>query len=106
MTVENWIHEAIFTAVENVVVSRVGMAVRSITEWSGRGPSSVVQNPDQRDLTGNTENTALMSDSSRIDLNVDQDRNDETRNVENFEDWDFLALKHSYDRRAHAHHRS
>ena len=33
------------------------------------------------------------SASSRMDLNVDQDRNDETRNVQNFENGDFLALR-------------
>ena len=45
-----------------------------------------------------------MSASSRLHLNIDQDRNDETRDVENFEDGDFPALTHNYDRRAHTHH--
>ena len=53
--------------------------------------------------TGNTANTPLMSASRRIDLNFDQDAKDETRNVENFEDGDFSALKRNHDRRAHAH---
>ena len=77
MTVENCMHDAILTAMDNVVIPRVKMAVRSITESSGRGRSSVVQNPDQSDITGNTGNTSLMSASSRMDLNVDQDNNDE-----------------------------
>ena len=34
-----------------------------------------------------------MSASNRIDLKVDQDRNDETRNVGIFEDGEFLALR-------------
>ena len=89
---------------EKVVIPRVEMAVRSITVSSGRGPSNVVQNPDRRDFTGHTENTPLMWASSRIDLNVDQDGNDETRNVENFENGDFPALRRNYDRRAYAHH--
>ena len=80
------------------------MAVSSITESPGQGPSSVVQNPYQRDFTGNTENNPLMSASSGIDLNVDLDRNDETRNVENFEDGDFPELRPNYDLRAHAHY--
>ena len=45
-----------------------------------------------------------MSASSRLDLNINQDKNDETRNEENFEDGDFPALRPSYDRRAQAHH--
>ena len=81
------------------------MAVRSITGSSGEGSSSMVQNPDRTDFTGNTQNTSLMSASSRLDLDVDQDRNDETRNVENFYDGDFPAIKPNYDRRAHTHHR-
>ena len=80
------------------------MAVRSITGSSRQGPNSMVQNPDRRDFTGNTENTLLMSASSRLDSNVDQDRDDETRNVEKFEDVDFPALRPNYDRRTHAHH--
>ena len=45
-----------------------------------------------------------MSAYSRVDLNIDQDRNDETRNLENFDDGDFPELKSSYDRQAYAHH--
>ena len=105
MTVGNRMNDATLTAMNNVVIPRVEMTVRSIIESSGQGPSSVVQNPDRRDFTGNTENTPLMSASSRLDLNVDQDRNDDTRYVENFEDGEFPALKPCYDRRAHAHHR-
>ena len=84
LTVENRMHDAILTALDNVVFPRVEMAVKSITGSSGQGPSSVVQNPKQRDFTGNTENTSLMLAASQLNLNVDQDRDDWTRNVENF----------------------
>ena len=47
------------------------MAVRSVT--------------DRTDFTRGTENT------SRLDLNVDRGRNDDSRNLENFEDGDFPA---------------
>ena len=103
MTVANGMHDAILTAMDNVVIPRVEKAVRSIAQSSGRGRSSVVQKPDRWDSTGSTENTPLMSASSRIDSNIDPDRNDETRNVENFEDGCFPALRPNYDRRAHAH---
>ena len=98
MTVENRIHEAILTAVSNVVIPRVEMAVRSVTESSGRGPNSVVQNSDRMDFTGNTGNTPLVKPSSRINLNIDQERNDQTRNVQNFKDGGFPALGPNYDR--------
>ena len=64
----------------------------------------MVQKLNQRDFSRNTENNPLMSASSRVDLNTDQDRNDETGNVENFEDGNFPSLRSSYDRQAHAHH--
>ena len=64
----------------------------------------MVQNPDQGDVRGSIENNPLMSTSNRLYLNADQDRDDETRNVKNFEDGDFAALRPNYDRRAHAHH--
>ena len=104
MTVENRVHATILTAVCNVVIPRVEMAVGSITELSGRRPSSVAQNRDQGDFSGNTENTPLMSGSSQTDLNIDENRNDQTCNVENFEDGEFLALRPQYDRDVHAHH--
>ena len=105
-TVENRMHDAIFSAMDNVVIPRVQMAVKSITGSSGKGPSSIVQNPNRRDFTRNTEKTPLISASSRLDLSVDQDRNVETHNVENFEDGDFPVLRPNYDRRTHTHHSS
>ena len=64
----------------------------------------MIQNPDQRDFTGNTEDTPLTSASSRLDLNIKQDGNDDTRDVGNFEGGDFPALTPNYDGRALAHH--
>ena len=45
-----------------------------------------------------------MSASSRVDLNINQDRNAGTHNVENFENGTFPALRYSCVRQAHAHH--
>ena len=72
--------------------------MRSITGSSGRGASSVVQYLDQRDFSGITENTPLMSASSLVDLSIDQYKDDDTPNVENFEDGDFPALRPNFDR--------
>ena len=71
---------------------------------SGNGPNSIVQNPHRRDFTGNTEKTPVGAASSRLDLNIDQDIKDETRDIDNSEDGDFPATRLDYDRRAHAHH--
>ena len=54
MSAENRMHDAILTAMGNVVIPRVEVAVRSITGSSGQGPSGVVQNADRTDFTGNT----------------------------------------------------
>ena len=91
MVVKKLMFGAILMEVNILVMPRVEMAVRSITESSERGPNNVVQNPDQGDFTLNTKETPVMSASSRIDLNVGYDRNDETRNIESLDDGDFPA---------------
>ena len=99
------VENRVYDAIENVVRPRVEMAVRSITGSSRHEPNSGVLNPDLRDISGYTEITLLMSTSGRVDLNIDQDRNDKTRSVENIEDGNFSAvLRRNYDRRAHTHH--
>ena len=104
MTLKKWMHDAISTRMDNVVVTRVAVAVRSTTEMSGRGSSSVVQDPHQWDLAKSTGNTPLMSASSRISLNVGQHKNVATRDDESFEVGNFLALRPKNDHRAHANH--
>ena len=102
--VESRMHEAILTAMNKIVIPRVEMAVRWITDWSRYGHNSEVQNPNRTDFLGNAGNTPLMSVSIRLDLNTNQDRNGETRNEEKFEDGEFPALRSSYDRRTQTHH--
>ena len=80
------------------------MAVRSIIGLSGQGLNSTVQKTDRRDFIGNTENTPLKSASSWLDINLDQDRIDETRDIEIFEDGNFPALRPNYGRQAYTHH--
>ena len=50
LSVENGMHGAILTAMDNVVVPRVEMAVRLITGSSEQGPSSVVQKPQSKEF--------------------------------------------------------
>ena len=80
MNVENRMHDAILTAIDNVVIPRVELAVKSITGSAGHGTSSEVQNLDLRDFLGNIRNTPVMSASSRLDLDNELNRNEETRN--------------------------
>ena len=97
-------HDAILTAMNDVVTPRVEMAARLITGSSGNGPNSIVQNSDRKDFTGDAENTPLSSASSGLDSNIKQDELDETRDFDTSEDGDFPATKLYYDRRAHAHY--
>ena len=62
----------------------------------------MVQNSDQRGLSGNKENTPLMKISNWTDLNINHSRKDEIRNNETIEDEDFPALRSNYDRETHA----
>ena len=103
-TVKKCMHEAILTAMDEVLIPKIEIVVKSITGSSGHGINSEVQNPNRRDFLGNADNTTLVSASSRLDLNTNQDRIDEARNKENFEDGDFPALRSNYDRKAQAHH--
>ena len=97
-------HDAILTAIDNVVLSRVEMAEKLTTGSTGHETKSEVQNPDQRDFLGNIRNNPLMLASSRLDLHNELNWNDDTRMDVNFEDGDFPALKFNYERRVYAHH--
>ena len=101
---KNRMHDVSLTAMDKLVFPTVETAVRSVTGSTGQGPNSEVQNTDRKDLLGNAGNTLLMSISSRLDLNLNQDRKYETRNEENFEVGDFRALRPNYDRRVPTHH--
>ena len=102
--VKNRINDAIFTAMDNVTAARVEMAVGLITSSSKLGPNSTVQNRDRRDFILITENTPLKSASSQLDLDNDQNRINDTLDIENSEDGDFSALGTNYDQQAHIHH--
>ena len=104
LTVENCMHAAILTAVDKMVIPRVETAVRLTTGSTGRGLIRDVQNPDRRYFWANVGIPSLRSASSQLDVNTNQNRNDETRNEEDFEDGDFLAFRPSYDRTAPTHH--
>ena len=89
IAVENRTQDAKLTTMNDVVIPRVEMAVSLITSSSGNGHNSIVQNPGRRDFAENTENTPLRSTSSRLDLNIEQDAIDETRDIDDSEDGDF-----------------
>ena len=99
MTVENRLHDAILTAIDKAVITRVEMAVKSTTSSAGHGTNSGVPNPDRWNFFGNIRTTPLMSDSSWFDSDKELNSNDETRKDVDFKDVDFPALKPNYSRK-------
>ena len=82
MTVAIRMHDSILTAIHNVVIPRIEMAVKTITGSTGHGVNSEVQNPDRRNFLGNIRNTSVMSASCRLDLDNEINRKDELCNNE------------------------
>ena len=64
IAVESRMHDAISTALNDEFNARVEMAVRSIKGSTGTRPNSIVQIPDRKDFTGNTE--ILRSDRLQV----------------------------------------
>ena len=104
MAIESRLHDAILTTMDNVIVPRVEMVVRSITLSSGGDLAVSFKNPDLTDFSRNTEITSPMSASSRVDLNNDQNRMMRLVMLKTPQDGDFPALRTNHDRQVDAHH--
>ena len=66
MTAKIRVHNAILTAMDNVIIISVEMAVKFVTGSSGCGPNIVVKNPDQRNVSVNTKNNHDGIQPSRL----------------------------------------
>ena len=84
MAAKNRLHDAFLTANDIVVTPKFELTMRYNSGSSSRRPNHVAHRHDQRYLLGNAENTPLMTASRRLDLNIDQGTNNETRKVESF----------------------
>ena len=104
ITVENRMHDAILTAIKNVIIPRVEKAVKWITGSTGHGTNGEVPDPIRRDFLENIRNTPVMSASSRLDLDNELHTNDGTLDDVDSEEGDFPALKHNYELREYAQH--
>ena len=76
-TVEDRIQNAILTAIENIVIPKIKLAIRSINAFSGRDATSVSANSERRERVGiNAFSGNASKNSDTLDVsNV----NDETR---------------------------
>ena len=81
-TVETRVEDVVLAAIENLVIPRVELAMKSTNASSGTSVYDNVLDPDQRDFSGNVENLRLTASSrthSRTDLNrIDQTRDNIT----------------------------
>ena len=103
-TVENSTHDAILSALHKLVIPRIQTAVNSITGPLEERSNSEVQNPDRQGFLRNVGNTPLISASSRLNSNKNQDRNDETHDEKYLDAGEFAALRRSSEWKAQGHH--
>ena len=77
-TVETRIQDALLTAMENLEIPRVELAMKSINASPGRSVDGNVLDPDQRDFSGNVQGLQMTA-WSRILSCTGLNKIDETR---------------------------
>ena len=101
-TVEDRIQNAILTAIDKIVTSKIELAIRSINSSSGRDVTSVSANSERRERVGidaSFENASRSNDTLDVS-NV----NDETRHNIPDEVSELSVPETHFDRQAHTHH--
>ena len=101
-SVETRVEDAVLTAIENLVIPRVELAVKSATAPSERSVDGNVLEPDQRDFLGHTEGLRMTA-SKRTYSHTDLNRIDETRGNITVEEGDLLVNKENFNRQTYAH---
>ena len=101
-TIENRIQNAILTAIDNIVASKIELAIRSINASSGRDVTSVFVNSERREYVG--IDTPFENASGNNDTQVVSKVNDETRHITD-EASELLVPETHFDRQPHTHHR-
>ena len=103
ITVESRFRDAVLTAIENLVIPRVEVAMKSANASSGRSVDCNVLEPDQRDFSGNAE-ALQMNASSSINSRTHLKKIDETRGKFTVGESDLLVNKRIIDRQTHTYH--
>ena len=101
--VETRVRDAVFTAIENSVIPRVQLAMKSANASSGRSVDGNVLEPDQGDFSGNIEGLQMTA-STRINSQTDLNWIDETRGNITAEEGDLLVNEKNIDRQIYTHH--
>ena len=101
-TVEDRIHNAILTAIDNIVAPKIELAIRSIRASSGRDVTSVSVNSERREHAG--INASFQNASGNNDTQVISKVNDETRRSFTEEVSELSVPETHFDRQPHTHH--
>ena len=104
-TVETKAQNAVLTVIENLVLPRVELAMKSVNASSGHRVGGAVLDPDGVDFSGNIEGLQLTT-SNRINSHTDWNRIDETRGNTIVEEGDLSVNWRNIDRQTHTHHSS
>ena len=91
-TVETRVHEAILSAMDNLVAGRMELAMRSVGVSSVPSPSSDVLDPDQKEFSGDTIDLQ-MTTSSGCNSRANLIRIDETHGNFTVEDANLPVVK-------------
>ena len=95
--------DAVLTAIENLLIPRVELAMKSANSHSERIVDGNVLEHDQRDFLGNIK-VSRMTAFSRINTHTGLNRIDDTRGRSTVEAGDLLFHEMSIDRQTHAHY--
>ena len=101
-TFETRVQDAVLTEVENLVIPRVELAMKSGNAASGISVKSNILNPDQG-VSGNVEGLQMTA-SGRMNSHTDLSRIDETRGNITVEGGDLTVKKRNFDRQTHTHY--
>ena len=102
-TVETRVQDAVMTAIENLVIPRVELEIKSVNASSGHGLGSFVFDHGHRDSPGSIEGLRMTA-SSRINSHTDLNRIDETRGNITVEGGDLLVDERNIDQQPPTHH--
>ena len=101
-TVEDRIHNAILTAIDNIVAPKIELAIRSINASSGRDVTSVAANSEHGERL--EINASLENASGNNNILHVSNVNDETRHNIPDEVSELSVPETHFDRQAHTHH--
>ena len=102
ISVETRVQDAVMSAIEKLVISRVKLSMKSVNASSGRGADSIVLDPEWRYFSGNIEGRQLTT-LNRLNSHTDLNRFDETRGNLTVEEGDLSVRERKIDRPTYTH---